>query len=86
MKTRHTVFVEDIQVDKDFSSHLQFAKDAGYRTVISSPLISSRGNMIGVISIHFNLPHRFTKKEVIGFEKFCCDAADTIEEFIVNES
>jgi GAF domain-containing protein len=83
MQSRQTVFVGDVTEDKDFFEHLQFAEDAGFRTVISTPLISSQGTTIGVISNHFNLPHRFTKKEVAGFEKFCCEAADTIEEFLL---
>ena len=83
MKLRQTVFVDDVTTDKGFSAHVHYAKSAGFRTVISTPLISSRGRLMGVISNHFNLPHRFTKDELVRFEKFCSVAADTIEEFIL---
>jgi GAF domain-containing protein len=85
MKQRQTVFVDDVTSDKDFVEQVEYAENAGFRTVISTPLISSKRNMIGVISTHFNLPHRFTKEEVVRFEKFCSRAADTIEEFILDQ-
>ena len=84
MRSQQTVFVEDVIEDEEFFPHLAVVKSAGFRTVISTPLISSRGSLLGMISTHFNLPHRFTKNEVMSFEKFCRGAADTIEEFILN--
>jgi GAF domain-containing protein len=83
MKSRRSVFVDDVNADSDFFPHLKFANDAGFRAVISTPLISSQGNIIGIISNHFSLPHRFTKDELLRFEKFCSDAADKIEKFIL---
>jgi GAF domain-containing protein len=82
LKSHQTVFVEDVSADEDFLPHLPFARSAGYRAVMSTPLISSRGNIIGVISTHFNLPRRFSQNEKTNFERFCRHAADTIEEFI----
>lgn len=83
VKSGETVFVDDVATDESFSAHLQYAKDAGFRTVISTPLISNRGSIIGVISTHFSLPHRFTKEDLVRFEGFCSRAADKIEEFIL---
>ena len=37
MKSRETVFVDDVSADSDFLPHLQYAIDAGFRAVISTP-------------------------------------------------
>ena len=84
MGSKNTVFISDAKTEESFAPHLQVALNAGFRAVQSTPLISSRGSVIGVISTHFNLPNTFTKKELETFESFCCRAADIIEAFILN--
>ena len=84
MGSKNTVFISDAKTEESFAPHLQVALNAGFRAVQSTPLISSRGSVIRVISTHFNLPHTFSKKELETFESFCCRAADTIEAFILN--
>ncbi|HEY3250534.1 MAG TPA: GAF domain-containing protein [Ignavibacteria bacterium] len=84
MMTGKTVFIHDITKDKLFTPHLSIALKAGFRAVQSTPLMTTSGNLIGIISTHFTLPHRLTKEELINFEAFCRNAADKIEAFILN--
>src|SRR5262249_39830004 len=38
--------------------------DVGVRAVISTPLMSSRGNLLGMISTHFREPHHPSEREL----------------------
>ena len=79
-----TVFIGDITQDKLFTPHLYVTMRNNINSVLSTPLISSKGNFIGMISTHFKITRKPTKDSVENFEIFCKNAADKIEEFISN--
>lgn len=75
-----TVFIEDLSTDVLFARHLNLALQNNITAVQSTPLISSRGESIGMISVHFITPKKLSKNNLRVFELFCTQAADKIEE------
>jgi len=51
---RDTVVIDDVTTDRDFSPFKEIAERAGFRAVQSTPLMSSGGAIVGVISTHGN--------------------------------
>lgn len=51
IRTRKPVVIEDVLLDDEYFPYRQAALDAGFRSVVSLPLIAS-GNIVGVISVH----------------------------------
>jgi GAF domain-containing protein len=49
---RDTVVIDDVTRDRDFSPFKEIAERAGFRAVQSTPLVSSGGAIVGVISTH----------------------------------
>lgn len=52
------VIVEDTELDGAFAPYRDAARDAGFRAVVSVPLIGRHGITIGILSTHFLSPHR----------------------------
>ena len=77
-----SIFIEDLTTDKLFAKHLNLALQNNIIAVRSAPLISSLGKVIGMISVHFNTPRKFSKDRNEETESFCRKAADKIEELI----
>ncbi len=82
LQKRETIFIEDLTTDKLFAKHLNLALQNNIIAVRSTPLISSLGNVIGMISVHFNTLRKLSKNNIEEIESFCCKAADKIEELI----
>jgi signal transduction histidine kinase/CheY-like chemotaxis protein len=76
---RRRVVVEDIEVDPIFAPDRQAARRAGVRACHSTPLISHRGEIIGVLSLLFVEPHRPSDREVRLMDLYARIAADSIE-------
>ena len=75
------VVVEDVSRSNIFRGEesLQVLLQAGVRSVQSTPLISSAGNLLGIISTHFAPPHRFTERELLLVDLLTHQAADFLE-------
>lgn len=82
LKIRKTIFIDDLSKDKLFMPHLAVALRNGIFAVQSTPLISGKRNIIGMVSTHFKLPRKPTADEMRNFENFCRQAADTLEEIL----
>jgi len=82
LSKRETIFIEDLTTDKTFAKHLNLALQNNIIAVRSTPLISDLGNVIGMISVHFNTPRKLSKNSMEEMEAFCRKAADKIEELI----
>lgn len=79
-----TVFIGDITQDKLFARHLYVTMRNNINSILSTPLICSKGHLIGMISTHSRITRKPTKDCLENFEVFCRNAADKIEEFISN--
>jgi len=82
LQKQETIFIEDLTTDKLFAKHLNLALQNNIIAVRSTPLISSLGNVIGMISVHFNTPKKLSKNSIEEIDSFCRKAADKIEELI----
>jgi signal transduction histidine kinase/ActR/RegA family two-component response regulator len=62
---RQRVVVADVKVHEIFVGQrsLQVLLDADVRAVQSTPLVSSRGTVLGMISTHFSRPHQASARE-----------------------
>lgn len=52
------IIIEDVLADDEFAPYRTIALEAGFRSVQSTPLISSGGAFVGVLSTHFSKLHR----------------------------
>lgn len=80
-ETQQRVIVEDVRQSAVFVGNpsLEVMKRAGVRAVQSTPLISSAGNTLGVISTHFTTTHRPTEQELRLMDLLARQAADYLE-------
>ena len=80
-ETQQRVIVEDVRKSALFvgSPSLSAMNKAGVRAVQSTPLVSSAGNVLGVISTHFNTTCRPTEQEMRLMDLLARQAADYLE-------
>ena len=76
---RRRVVVEDTEVDPIFAPYREAARRAGFRACHSTPLISRRGDTIGVLSVLFAEPHRPSDRETRLMDLYARIATDSIE-------
>lgn len=55
---RAQIVIPDVDVDQEFTPHRGIAKAAGFRAVQSTPLADQAGRLVGMVSTHFERPHR----------------------------
>lgn len=75
---RRTI-VEDVETDADFVSLREVARNAGFRAVISTPLLGTGNTPLGVISTHFANPQRPTPEALRRLDLYVRQAADFIQ-------
>jgi len=86
LATRAEVFIEDTERDERFRSHRAMAAKARFRAVFSVPLISRRGDVLGVLSTHWREPRRPDEREVRMLELYAGHAVDAIERIGAEEA
>jgi PAS domain S-box-containing protein len=87
MDSHQRVIVEDVTESELFPGKqwLETLSDAGVRAVQSLPLMSSTGNLLGVISTHFTEPHRPSEQELRLMDLLARQTADYLERKRVEE-
>jgi GAF domain-containing protein len=79
-RLRTAILVPDVTADSDWTPFLSFSEAAGFGGVLSIPLLSKAGNLIGVTSCHFSGHAKPTDRE-LNFARVSCDfASDAIVE------
>ena len=58
LRAGEPIVIEDVTADAEFAFCRNVMLRAGVRAVQSTPLISSSGALVGVLSTHFPVPHR----------------------------
>jgi GAF domain-containing protein len=76
LRSGKTVVIEDIEKDAEFAPFREVAKEAGYRSVVTTPLTTAGKKPLGIVATHFARVHSPTKVEIETFEKYCVFAAD----------
>jgi hypothetical protein len=51
------VIISDVTADRRFEPHRSVAAASGFRAVQSTPLVGTNGQLVGVISTHYPVPH-----------------------------
>ncbi len=72
------VIIEDVEQEPTYE-HREMAAAAGYRAVQSTPLLSRRGEPLGMLSTHFVHPHRPSEGKLHMLDAFVRKASDFIE-------
>ncbi|HEY3580014.1 MAG TPA: ATP-binding protein [Pyrinomonadaceae bacterium] len=87
IEAQQRVIVEDVRQSALFvgTPSLRVMLDANVRAVQSTPLISSAGHVLGVISTHFINPRRPTEQEIRLMDLLARQAADYLERKRVEE-
>ncbi|HET9745588.1 MAG TPA: GAF domain-containing protein [Chitinophagaceae bacterium] len=75
-----TIVIDDLSTDRAFARHLNLALQNNIRAVQSTPLITSNGKIVGMISVHFTTSKKIHKVDLAAFESFCTKAADKVAE------
>jgi two-component sensor histidine kinase/integral membrane sensor domain MASE1 len=81
LKSAKRVIVEDVRSDENFAGQpsQRWRIDAGVRAVTSTPLLSSTGTLLGMISAHFEIPHRPSERELHLMDLLARQTADYLE-------
>lgn len=86
LQSHQRVIVEDVTDSEIYNKlTLEMLGDAGVRAVQSTPLLSSAGTVIGVISTHFSEPHRPSEQELRLMDLLARQTADYLERKRVEE-
>ena len=78
LRNRDTIVIDDIMTDEQFSPYREIGCRAGIRSVLSTPLVSSSGALLGALSVHFTMAQRPTDMQVRGMTEAAELAADEI--------
>ena len=81
MLAKRRIAIEDVQTDRLLLDHpsQQVLLDAGVRAVQSTPLLTSSGELLGVISTHFARPRRFETHDMRWMDLLAQQAADYLQ-------
>jgi hypothetical protein len=51
-----SIVVADVEKDPDYALYRNAVKEAGFRSVQSTPFVTEDGKLIGIVSVHFAAP------------------------------
>jgi GAF domain-containing protein len=78
LRQQRAVIIEDVMSDADFAPCRAIAEHAGFRSVQSTPLVSTSGAFLGILSTHFPVPRRPTECEMDAVRSLGTLAANAI--------
>jgi PAS domain S-box-containing protein len=78
LRSRARIVIEDIETDSPYESLRPVARAAGYRAVVSTPLIGPDGILLGMLSTYFKSAHQPTEQELGIVDLFVRHACDFI--------
>jgi GAF domain-containing protein len=85
LSKKRTVVVEDTELDEEFAPYRAIARSAGFRGVVSTPLLARRHFLIGVVSTHFVNVHVPTRIELEAIQSYAVIAADYLQYLLHDE-
>src|SRR5205085_4410640 len=71
--------VEDVTTDERFARYRSMARKVGFRAVHSTPVLTRRGEVLGVLSVHFKTSRRPTNTEMLLADLCARHAGDAME-------
>jgi PAS domain S-box-containing protein len=79
LRSRQPVVIEDVEADTSFAPFRPVARAAGFRSVISAPLIQSDGMPIGILSSHFTSVHLPTDQDLRRLDLYVRQCVDFLQ-------
>lgn len=79
LQRRARVIVENALTDPCFAGHLPVVTTEAFRSMQSTPLVSRRGEVLGVLSTHFREPRQLSARELRLLDLYARQAAELIE-------
>jgi PAS domain S-box-containing protein len=79
LRAAQRIVIEDVETSGPFEPFRTVARGAGCRSVISTPLVSADGTVVGVVSAYFRLIHRSSEQELRRLELYLRQACDFIQ-------
>jgi PAS domain S-box-containing protein len=76
---RKRVIVEDVEADPQLAPDREIAAVAGFRGIQSTPIMSRRGEPLGVLSTHFRDPQRPSERALRMIDLYARQAAEVLE-------
>jgi GAF domain-containing protein len=84
LRRRNSIVIEDVTTDQQFAPYCEILHRAGVRAVQSTPMLTSGGALMGILSTHFPIPHRLTHIEMRNLLHAAHIAADALVSIRVN--
>ena len=82
MREGRATIISDVTVDDDFAPFRDIAEEVGFRAVQSTPLVTTSGLFIGMLSTQFREPHTPSDEEMTMLGLYATAVADTIQRFV----
>lgn len=82
---RERVIIGDTETDPAYQAFRHMAALSGYRAVQSTPLFTRAGEILGMLSTHFRLPHHLSAYELSLTDLYARQAAEMIERHRMQE-
>jgi PAS domain S-box-containing protein len=73
------IVIEDVETDAPFEPFRAVARAAGFRSVVSNPLVGADGTPLGIVSCNFRSIHRPSEQELRRLELYLRQASDFIQ-------
>jgi two-component system CheB/CheR fusion protein len=78
LRCRRTAPIPDVIEDAAFAPFRDIAAAAGFRAVLSTPLIARDGELVGILSVHFREPRVFSHRDEQLSDLLAHHAADLV--------
>lgn len=82
MREGRPIVIADVETDRAFAPFRAAAAQAGFRAVQSTPLVTTSGLFIGMLSTHFAVPHAPAATDMALLDHYATLIADTIQRFV----
>jgi hypothetical protein len=74
--------VADVHTDPDFAPHREIADATGFRAVQSTPLVDYAGQLIGMVSTHYQRPYRPPDRDLRIMELYADFAGEAVSRLL----
>jgi PAS domain S-box-containing protein len=79
LRSKQRIVIEDVETDSPFEPYRAVARIADFRSMVSTPLLSADGALLGTVSTHFRVIHRPSAQELRRLDLYLRQAADFIQ-------
>lgn len=82
MREGRATIIPDVMFDPEFAPYRDIAAETGFRAVQSTPLVTTSGLFMGMLSTQFREPHTPSDEEMAMLGLYATAVADTIQRFV----